>query len=615
MKRRLAIFFATYLALALPFALSKPLFLLLTPNGGVPTVLSDLAGCMLHGLPLDLSVAAYLMALPALLLIASVWTDGKWLRLAARVYFAVAGLTTAACLTLNIALYPHWQFPLDATPLFYFTSSPVDALASVSLWEVAVGLIVTLLLAGGLAWCWDRCFALRRLSVSTRRVTQTLVLVLLAAAFFVPARGGITVSTMNTGQVYFSDTPRLNHAAVNPVFSLLESLSKQSDFASQFRFLDETERRAVFDSLMKSGATPADSTLIRSGSRPDIILLVLESFSSHLMSTLGGESDAAVCLDTIARQGLLFTNFYASSFRTDRGLVPILSGFPAQPTTSVMKYPAKTAHLPGIAATLRQAGYSTTYYYGGDADFCNMRSYLHNTGFSRIVCDTDFPVSERLSKWGVHDHILFDKVESELTTTSQQPRFCVVQTSSSHEPFEVPYKRKANVRLNAFCYTDSVVGHFVSTLQASPRWENTLLVIVPDHMGAYPENTPDTSPDRYRIPLILTGGALTRRGTVDTLADQTDIAATLLGALGLPATDFPFSKDIFSPDTPRRAFFSTPNVFGMVDAHGMHITDIATLKTVMSQGPAPQQTARHARAYLQTLYDTLATLGETRQRR
>lgn len=133
--------------------------------------------------------------------------------------------------------------------------------------------------------------------------------------------------------------------------------------------------------------------------RPDVLFIIMESFSSWLMTTLGGEPGVAVQLDSLAQEGVLFTNFYANSFRTDRGLVAILSGYPAQPTTSIMKYPRKTQSIPAIAGCLKNAGYRTKYYYGGDADFTNMRSYLMSSGFEDIVADRDFPVSERLSKW------------------------------------------------------------------------------------------------------------------------------------------------------------------------------------------------------------------------
>ena len=149
----------------------------------------------------------------------------------------------------------------------------------------------------------------------------------------------------------------------------------------------------------------------------------------------------ALGLDSIAASGLLWTNFYASSFRTDRGIPAVLSGYPGQPGTSIMKYVSKTENLPSIPRTMvEKGGYEATYYYGGDANFTNQLAYLMASRFNRVVSDKDFPVAQRLSKWGAHDEVVFQRVLSELTPYNPSaPKLRVIQTSSSHEPFEVPY--------------------------------------------------------------------------------------------------------------------------------------------------------------------------------
>lgn len=123
----------------------------------------------------------------------------------------------------------------------------------------------------------------------------------------------------------------------------------------------------------------------------------------------------------------------------------------------------------------------------------------------------------------------------------EEPFLKLVQTSSSHEPFEVPFHRLDDKILNSFAYADSCVGDFVKQYQETPLWKNTLFVLVPDHQGAYPY--PIENPlDGQTIPLILIGGAIKQPLVVDTYASQIDIAATLLAQLGLPHDEFTFSK-------------------------------------------------------------------------
>lgn len=642
MKRRIIGFVETYCLLVCIFVLQKPLFMLYYHALYAETSWTEWLKVMGHGLPLDLSLAGYLSAIPGLLFVASAWTLSKVLHRLWCGYFLFISVLLSVIFVVDIGLYEYWGFRLDATPLFYFFSSPKDAVASVSVWMVMGGILAMMAYAVVL-YALFYSVLLRRewmqMKLPYRRLRVSGVLLLLTALLFIPIRGGFTVSTMNTGKAYFSPNQRLNHAAINPAFSLMESMAKQKDFSKQYRFMEAEEADRIFagltDPAVRRGDEAVADTLLQPAepqhalfttSRPDVLFVILESFSSRLMTTLGGEPDIAVCMDSLSSEGVLFTHLYANSFRTDRGLVAILSGYPVQPTTSIMKYPRKTQSLPAIAGSLRKAGYATQYYYGGDADFTNMRSYLMSSGFEEIVSDRDFPVSDRLSKWGVHDHLLFarllDDLKSEAaalqpdepatvtpvaaTVEERTPCFRVLQTSSSHEPFEVPYRRLANDRLNAFAYTDSCVGAFVREFRKLPQWKNTVVVLVPDHLGAYPEHVDNLSLERYQIPLLMVGGAVREPRRIDTYGSQQDIAATLLAQLGLPHGAFTFSKDLMNPEAPHFAFFTVPDAFGMVTAEGQVIFDNQSSRTVVEAGVDGRRNLEAGKAYLQKLYDDIA---------
>lgn len=621
----------------------KPLFMAYHHELYADVAWTEWLRVMWHGLVIDRALAAYFSVIPGLLLVLSVWSSGQWLHRLWRGYHLLLSLLIALIFTVDLGLYSYWGFRLDATPLFYFFSSPKDAVASVSVWMVVGGLVACIAVAAGYYLLQRRLLCsekqLSRLHLPFNRLRVSFALLLLTALLFIPIRGGFTVSTMNTGKAYFSANNRLNHAAVNPAFSLMESLAKQNNFAQQYRFLEASEADRLFQQLADpavmnctstepavSGTTPtADcitcDTLFRTD-RPDIYLVIMESFSSHLMQSLGGEAPVAVQLDKLAGEGVLFTHFYANSFRTDRGLVSILSGYPAQPTTSLMKYPRKTQSLPSIARSLQQAGYATHYYYGGDADFTNMRSYLVSSGYETIVSDQDFPIADRLSKWGVHDHLLFRRVAADLKlriaarseqpaaqpqpATDRQPQFTVIQTSSSHEPFEVPFQRLDNPRLNAFAYADSCIGGFVEELRKTPLWEESIVILVPDHLGCYPDPIDNFTVERYQIPLLLVGGALQRPRRIDVYGSQHDLAATLLAQLGLDHSAFRFSKDLLNPQAPHFAFFTMPDGLGIVTPDNRLIYDCQSSRTVLDEGTSPGLNLPLGQAYLQKLYDDIA---------
>lgn len=510
MKRRLIQFVTTYFLFVFIFILQKPAFMAYYHTLYDKVSWTEWFSVMWHGLPLDFSMAGYLTIIPGLLLIASAWTDSKKLQQIRRIYIIIVSILLSCIFISDLGLYGYWGFRLDTTPLFYFFSSPKDALASVSIWIVLGGILGMVVYAALLYFLLSFILnnAKRPLKIPFRRVSVSGVLLLATALLFIPIRGGFSVATMNLGKVFFSANQKLNHAAINPCFSLMDSFSRQVAFGKQYRFLPAEEADHLFAELIDKPVTDSIPQLFNT-EHPNIIMIVLESFSSHLMETLGGEPGIAVNMDKFANEGILFTHFYANSFRTDRGLVSIISGYPAQPTTSIMKYTRKTQSLPSIPASLKKAGYDLQYYYGGDADFTNMRSFLVSTGIEDIISEDDFPVSERLSKWGAHDHIVFNRMITDLKTKPQkEPFFKILQTSSSHEPFEVPYSKLSNARLNAFAYTDSCTGDFVRQLKETPLWKNTVVILVPDHLGVYPEDINNLSPARYTIPLILTGGAV-----------------------------------------------------------------------------------------------------------
>lgn len=627
-------FVKTYATFVVLFVLQKPLFLFLEKGSAtqpVDNIFTELPAVIWHGLPLDLSMAGYLSVIPGLLSIAVVWLKRDLVKPIMNIYFIIASLFITCSFLLNASLYPYWKYPLDSTPLFYFFTSPADAIASVSIWQVILSIVILIVLTVGV-WFTLRMRGEKRQQYSRysygyggfgsgkrnrfddfdrHRGRTSIILLLLTGLLFLPIRGGITVSTMNTGQAYYSQNAYLNHSAVNPLFSLFESITHQEDFASQYRFMKDKEADKIFATMTSTSdenTYPLLNEATFKKGTPDILIVIMESFANDIMPSMGSYKDVAVCLDSIAQQSILFTRFYANSFRTDRGMVSILSGYPAQTTTSIMRYPRKTSQLPSIARNLvKYKNYKTTYYYGGDADFCNMRSYLVSQGYQHIISDANFPIEDKLSKWGVPDHILAAKMMEDIKAqqNEKRPMLRILQTSSSHEPFEVPYHRLKDKRLNAFAYTDSVMGAIVREYRKLPRWKNTLIVFVPDHVGGYKENLNDHDRSRYQIPLILAGGAISRPMKVGIIGSQHDIAATLLGQLGVEHREFTFSKNMMSDATPKFAFFAVNDAFGIVSEENSLIYDNRAKRIVYDKGEKGFNLKR-GQAYLQKLYDDLA---------
>ena len=610
MKKRLLFILTVFFCWLPILAIQKPVFILYHHALANGCSLTDYLKVITHGLLLDCTVSGYLTAIPLLCILISIWLPGAFYQKFLKGYFGVAALLIAAIFAVDVALYGYWGFRLDAT-LFFYLQSPANAMASVPVGTFFLQFLLFLIYAYGIFWVFKRFIIPLFPATPVRsRLGGTMIVLLLGGILFIPIRGGVTTSTANVGMVYFSKNQFLNHSAINPAFSLLASLSKQQDFAAQFNFFPEEERQERYTALTQTNDTlpgNAEKRSLLTTDRPNILIILMESFTANAIEAVGGESGITPNLNKLSQEGITFTNMYANSFRTDRGIVSVLNGYLAQPTTSIMKYPAKSQTLPSIAKSLGEQGYTADMLYGGDINFTNMQSYFFSSGYSQITADRDFPLSSRLSKWGANDNITFTHLyESIRERNEKTPWLSTFLTLSSHEPFEVPYHHLEDPYLNSMAFTDSCIGSFIGQLKELPVWKNTLVILVSDHGYRYPASLTDYEPRRFHIPMIWLGGAIKEPAIIDTYANQTDLAATLLSQLNLPHDSFTFSRDILAPGYPEYAFYTFPNGFGFIDSTGISVYDNESNKPLI-ESPAENSNERlnKGKVLLQTLYDDL----------
>ena len=565
MKQRLVLFFKYYFFWIVLFQLQKLLFILFQYKRMGDISFTDCVQVLLHAFPLDLSVASYITALFALLMIVSNRYIGKWIP---RIGHIITSILLGILIIVFIGdtgTFEYWGYHWDKS-IFTFLQSPKEVLACALWWQwiLAVLLFAAAFLACGyvyLKWItWDKL----ELSSNPRtRWWQTGVWVLIAALLFLPMRGSVTVSTMNTGRVYFSNNQMLNQAAINPLFNIIESLSENTFNLEKYTYMSIEEAQRLTQELLPIDRWDKTGDIeILSTQRPNIVLVILESFSSNALFAMPN-------LQRIVKEGIYFSNSYSSSYRTDRGIVSLMSAYPGQPTSSLMTVPSKSRNLPQIGKSLKQEGYISHFYYGGDEDFTNMRSYLIDGGFDNRVVDKDFPIQDRMSKWGVHDHIIFSRATHEIrqryTQCPDHHYLDVILTLSSHEPFEVPFTSEfSHAYLNSVAYTDSCLGTFVDSLKQHPLWDRTIIILSSDHGYPYPNGIASYNPLRYRIPMAIIGGAVQQPMQITTLCSQIDLVPTLLNAMDLDVESYPFSKNILDSTQTEFAFYAFNDGFALL---------------------------------------------------
>lgn len=605
MKKRIAYISLYFFTVLLIFILQKPLFMLY--NGSIEKGFgfADYMQVMVHGASLDAATAGYLTAFPFLLVLISIWFRKFPLKKILYGYYILAAALISIIFVVDMALYTFWGFKLDAS-VFLYIDSPKEALASVSVGFILLRVLAILLLIALNSWVLLKITP-SVLNATRKRIAETAGMLLLGGVLFIIIRGGVTESTSNIGQVYFSNEPFLNHSAVNPDFSLLSSMGKSQDFASEFNFFDEEKRAALFDGLYPT--TDGDSIIqVLNTKRPNILIILMEGFGGAFVEPLGGLPDVTPHFNRLSKEGVFFTNCYANSFRTDRGTVCTFSGYLGLPTASVMKIPAKSRTLPAIAEGLSKAGYKTDFLYGGDINFTNMKSYLLSTGYQRLTANTDFSLAEQTSNaWGVNDDITFEYLYNQLRNRKEEgPWHTAFLTLSSHEPFEVPYHRLEDKIPNAFAYTDECLGKFIDRLKQTPAWKDLLVICLPDHGFYYPREGSNAMPRFYHIPLLWLGGAVKQPMQVDKIMNQTDLAATLLGQLGLEHTAFTFSRNVLGSDYKYPfAFYSFNNGFSFRDSTGVTVFDNNSGSILFDEPEADESRLDKGKAILQTVYDDL----------
>ncbi len=602
-----------YSAFILLSVIYKILFLAL--NHDSSSLFGDYMDVLQHGIRHDFTVAGYFTAIPLLLTMAKTYIRMP-LRFFYKAYNGIMAFAASLAFIADITLYPYWEQKLDASAVLVYIDSPANIFASVTATHITILVIILATLTCAIYLMLSYiCKGESKTGYNSRpgiihKATKSLACLLVAGFMFLGIRGGITESTNNIGTVYYNNNATLNDAAVNPIFSFLYTLANLENFKEEYSFYNDSEREEIFNGLYVQDSSISDTIL--KTTRPNIVTIILEGMSAGFVESLGGSKCITPNIEKLAKESILFTECYANSFRTDRGVLSILSGYPSFPKTSVMKDANRCSRLPSLAGSLKKAGYSNTFLYGGDIMFTNMNGYLASTGYDKLISDKDFTIEEAAThRWGAGDDITFDRLYETIMESGNGPWHITHLTLSSHEPWEVPYSRIHNDKVaNSFAFTDEMLGKFVERLKASDKWDNTLIICIADHaVTGYPTGIRQTDKDRNHILFMMLGGAINEAKQIDRICNQTDFVATLLAQLQLATDDFRFSRNILSPEYRYPfAYHCYNNGISLMDSTGYSVYDLTGCMETTAPGTGSDNRIRRAKAILQSTYDDFFNL-------
>lgn len=599
----------------LTFGVGRILFVTINSVKAVDVPMTVLLQGMAHGMIFDISIWGYCSVLACVAFAIAVWFDRRDKDVCQRTLkitsYCVGVLAGVAIFLLpaEAITYKAWGHHVDAGSLMMLADRPELVMASAETWFEIAYFIVMAIVAFVLFWTTYRlCRRATKMAYAdtdqrpatyVEKALTSTVAIIIGGLMIIAIRGGLGLIPLNTGNAYFSQYQFANHVAVNPLWNFIYSTkyAKQADI--KYEFMDDDAMEARFSELMQAeGKAPR----IFKTERPNIVVILLESFSAHGIEYLGG-ANATPNIDSLRHTGVYFNNFFASSDRSGKGLIAVMNAYPSLPTIRVIQFPQKTQNIQPLARTLRDNGYaSQTFIYGGDINFNNFNSLVNQAGFDRIITQDDFTSGEMGDKWGAHDQYTFARL-LEVMDTQPEPFFNFYFTLSSHEPFTVPMERKMdNDYLNSIYYTDSCLGKFMREARTRKWFSNTVFILLADHGHGGPENVGETDRRKFNIPLLLTGGAVMPQDSlVTSYGSQTDMTATLLHQLGIESDDFTFSKDLLDPTAKDFAFFDFSDGFGYVTPDNYEVYDNQMSKFIRQDDKSEKADTISGKAYLQKI--------------
>ncbi len=563
---------------------------------------------LVAGYRLDFSSISYLILVPLILWSMQQFFRHRFVHKANQIFNVLLIIIVTILSIANIIMYGEWGTILNYRAFTYIIY-PKEVLAFTTLTHVLLAIVVI----GSLSFLG--IFLYRRIVINFSYEFENIwkrvfLMAIFPLVIFIGLRGGIQQIPINESSACYSAYQINNHIATNNLWYLGHSFLDAKSDRNIYAFMEHAEAEKVRARLFES---VADSTeIVLKVQKPNVVFIVLESWTADVIKALGGEQRVSPYFDEMTKQGLLFTQAYSSGTRTDQGLVSVFSGFPAQPNNSIITIPSKAEKLKSICHNFIDAGYTPSFYYGGEIGFANMKTYLVASGFNKIVDKNNFAKEQLNSKWGAHDEFVFERQLADLKAMPQ-PFFSALLTLSTHEPFEVPRlsefqgSNEEDKFRNAAYYTDQCLKEYFDSARQEPWYKNTLFVLVADHGHHLPQNNDMDHPKAKRITMMLYGEALAdkwRGKTFDRITGQNDIPAIVIGQLGLKgAADFPWSKNVFNKEVEEFAYYANENVLGWIVPGQKIMYTYASRRTSEADSKEIDETqVMNAKAYLQTLY-------------
>lgn len=514
-----------------------------------------------HGLKLDTATAAYILIIPSLFLLIQGLFKARWLNTVNKVYTFILILVWSLITAVELGSFAEWKCKLS-TSAFAHVKHISEAYYSISAEQFFSLLFFLVVMTGGSFILYSKVFYMKILERSRLIISPVVFIIVAVPLLFVLLRGGINDIAISQSSAHYSHHSILNWAAVNSGYQFAVNVMETSRYkkSNAYQFYDLKDAGKTVEDILR---TEKDTTIsILNSSRPNIVILLMESWTADIIESLGARPGITPEFAKLEKEGLLFTRFYSTGNRSHEAAATIFGGHPALPYTTFTANPEKFRKMPSMVKTLNAAGYNTSFYFGGQLDYGNMRAYLLFNQFEKMFEEADIDPSIPRGRLGVHDEYLY-RIHIDEMKDAKEPFFSVVFTLSSHSPYDFPmdpvldWAGPENPFINSAYYADKCLGEYFEMARKQPWFDNTLFIIIADHGHNSYMNWRYESYEYHRIPLFFYGNVLKdefRGVKSDRISDNSCLTKTILKQLNLPANEFNWGANLFNPYAPEYAY-------------------------------------------------------------
>ncbi|WP_323669556.1 LTA synthase family protein [Aliarcobacter butzleri] len=380
-------------------------------------------------------------------------------------------------------------------------------------------------------------------------ISRILILAPILLVLFLGIRSSLGHRPVNISDALYSTNRVINEITKNSLHSLgyaYYSNKKAENNISKYGKIDIKEAYKV--ASLAIGIDYKDEkkpfyrevkSKLASKKQKNLVIFIQESMGAQFTGFIG-KQNFTPNLDNLAQNYLSFTNLYSNGTRSVRGLAALTSGTLPINGVEVIKRNKSQEDYFTVASLLKPYGYKSSFIYGGEARFDNMKGWYLGNGFDEVIEQKDFKNPIFTSTWGVSDEDLVIKANEKFKSyyENNEKFVSVMFSSSNHMPFELPDGKiefeknipKTSVE-NAIKYADFAIGKFFELAKKEDYFKDTVFVVIADHnVRVYGDQIVPI--DMFQIPAVIVSSDIPHQ-IFTNLTSQSDVLATALDLIGI----------------------------------------------------------------------------------